>query len=135
MTKANFCTHLLQVPSDRFAVIESVAIKGTQAANTYLAIELATSLGVGYPSPLPAVTPATQVTPAFGIKPLADYARHFLYATQSATTIPVRVREETKILAGFSTKVAIGIQSSAPNIEPFSVTLTGTYIERCSLAP
>lgn len=100
----------------------------SQSANIYRAIELATALGVGYPGPLPAVTPATKVTPTLlitnqlssGLRPTFPVCKSFF------CHCPVYVGEETKILGGSSTAVAIGIQSSAPNIQPFSVSLKGT---------
>jgi hypothetical protein len=127
-------TYLFEVPPQQYAIVESVAIKGTHPANSYLAIELATLFG-----PTGHVFPTTN-TPVPGgqprhVTPLPLYARHFLYTKQSTGAVPIGIREITKIIAGPGTPVSIGLQGSAQAIEPLSVTLTGTFINRCLPVP
>jgi hypothetical protein len=109
-------TNVLAVPVDRIAVIETVAVKGTQSAGTYLAIELKTVIkGMNLPVPQ-----------------IPGFPRHFLFARRSSESAPVHIRETTKIYASDGTYVQVGVQSSAPSIEPFSVTLSGVFIDKCA---
>ena len=107
---------LFQVPPKLFAVIDSIAVKGTHPQDSYLAIEL-TTLG----------TAATSDTRTF--------ARHFLYNKQrpDAGNSEVHIRESLSgVTAAPTSYVALGIQLSknettVPKHEPFIVTVTGMF--------
>jgi hypothetical protein len=108
---------LFQVPPNRFAVIESIAVKGTHPQDGYLAIELTT---IGW-----AATSDTART----------FARHFLYNKQrpDAGNSEVHIRESLSgVAAAPGSYVALGIQLSKADTtalkhDPFIVTVTGTF--------
>jgi hypothetical protein len=102
-----------EVPRDRIAVIESIAIKGQQPPKTYVALELQTVLRSGN-------------------QPSA--ARHLLYTQFSGSdSVPIHVREATKILADSGTAVGFGIQHPfTVRIEPIAITITGALIDQCA---
>jgi hypothetical protein len=114
---------LLYVPAERYAVIESVAIKGTQPAGTYLAIELQTALRT-----------MALTGPAAGRFGNAISSRHFLHTRQTGSeAAPLHVREATKILADAGSTVVIGLQSTnASTIEPMTVTISGVLRDVCT---
>jgi hypothetical protein len=102
-----------RIPQDRFALIRSVAVKGTHPPNSYLALELGTyirSAGAG--------------TNGIG--------RHLLYAKESAPQErEVHVREELPVaVGGPGTSVTFGVQVTKDTIyKPFVITITGTLYD------
>ena len=103
----------LPVASNRFLVIDSISIKGTHPGNSYLAIELRTTV----------VVPARPT----------DWVRHFIYSKQSqGDSEALHLRESLNILTAPETPVYIGIQStSGAPISQMDVTLTGYSIDAC----
>jgi hypothetical protein len=103
---------LLTVPDFRFAVIDSIAVKGTQPVEGYLALELRTA--------------------ALNERSQPDWARHFLYAREgvSQDARAVHVRETLKLYAASRSRVDFGIQSStSAAVDPIAVTLTGEFVD------
>jgi hypothetical protein len=104
---------LLRVPRFYFAIIDSIAIKGSQPTDAYLALELRTW------APIVSVTQSA-------------WGRHFLYAREprAANDGAVYIRERLNIRALPTSDVVLGIQSSAAAaVEPFAVTITGTFVD------
>jgi hypothetical protein len=102
------------MPSERFLVIDSVAVKGVVPQNTYLAIELRTVLR----------------TPS-GAQPL--WVRHFLHSQATGSTAAaLHLRENVKIHADAGNLAYIGIRTSAGSaIDLIDVAFTGTLVSTC----
>jgi hypothetical protein len=101
------------VPAGRFAIIESIALKGTHPANTYLALELVTGLRT--------------------LDGRGSFARHFLYQRVTGTdAIPIDLRETPRVYADTGTAIGLGMQASAASsIEPLAITITGVLVDLC----
>ncbi len=107
-------TVIPQVPTDRFLVIDNIAVKGVHPGNTYLAIELRTAVRNVL---------TNQWAPA----------RHFLYTRATGNTpVPLEIRTPVRIFADARTAVQFGLQRTVTSrIEPITITLTGTLVDVC----
>jgi hypothetical protein len=113
--KARLTKLVSAVPAGRFAVIESVALKGTHPANTYLALELQTGLRT--------------------LDGRGSFARHFLYQRVTGIApVPIELRETTHLYADTNSPINFGMQASAAaNIQPLAITIvTGRNSSRRS---
>jgi hypothetical protein len=112
---------LYVVQPDRYLLIQSIAVKGTHPAKSYLALELVTD------------APAVVIDNRGAVNYVPLRARHFLYA-RDASEYPaaVHVRDTLHATAMWGTQVQFGAQWTAGSKpEKFAITVTGTLVDVC----